>query len=31
MEAEVYKRGPIGCVITVTERFLEYSGGIYHA
>ena len=28
MRAEIYKRGPIACSITVTQKFLDYKGGI---
>ncbi len=30
IKKEIYKRGPIGCGIHVTQGFLAYSGGIYH-
>ena len=29
LRKEIYKRGPVGCGIQVTQRFLAYSGGIY--
>lgn len=29
MKAEIYARGPIACSIEATQRFLQYSGGIY--
>lgn len=29
MKAEIYKRGPVGCGIQVTERFLNYTSGVY--
>lgn len=29
MKAEIYKRGPIDCVIEVTDKFHEYRGGIF--
>ena len=29
MKAELYARGPISCGIDVTERFEQYTGGVY--
>ena len=29
MLAEIFKRGPIGCGVCVTEEFEKYSGGIF--
>lgn len=30
IKAEIFSRGPVGCVISVTEPFENYSGGIFH-
>jgi cathepsin X len=29
MKAEIYTRGPITCGVDATDRWEEYSGGIY--
>jgi len=29
MKAEIFARGPITCGISVTDKFEDYSGGIF--